>query len=223
MRKHQLLDAPKDLQILVAPYSHVFGSLSSSMTIESYDAKEQIIFYSKVINRLRFLVDGKAKITLVHENGNQSIVHFLHPGEFLGELTFLDIEKEHKNVEAISACTFITIDMQEAKILLKEDAKFLYTLSQYIGDKMLRRTHFNAKNQNYELRNRLAAYILTSSYQGIYTQKHTETADYLAVSYRHLLHTFKAFLDEGILTKHKRSYKIDEEALKELAKDIMIT
>ncbi len=206
----------------IAPYVNVFGVLSSSAIIEVYDSKECVISYEDPITRLRFLIDGKAKISLIHENGNQSIVHFIYPGEFVGELTFLEIEKEHKNIHCISECTFISIDMSEAKNTLKEDADFLFKLSQFIGEKLLGRTSFNSKNQNYELRNRLAAYILATQHNDVYSEKHTETAEYLNVSYRHLLYTFKTFIDEGLLIKVKKGFEINEEQLAILAKDITI-
>lgn len=205
MKSYQLSDAPTSISQLKASHHHVFGSLSSTMFIEIFEPKERIITYTQPISNLRFMIKGKAKISWVHENGNQSIVHFVFPEEYLGELTFLDIEKEHKNIDAISQCVFLSIPMSDAKRILRNDSKFLYTLSQFIGNKMLQRTHFNAKNQNYELKNRLAAYILATEHNDLYTEKHVDTAEYLAVSYRHLLHTFKYFLDEGLLIKRKEA------------------
>jgi CRP/FNR family transcriptional regulator, putaive post-exponential-phase nitrogen-starvation regulator len=88
---------------------------------------------------------------------------------------------------------------------------------------MLARTYFNSKNQNYELKNRLAAYILMSQNNGIYSEKHTETAEYLSVSYRHLLYTFKEFINDDVVVKIKKGYRVDLEALGVLSKDIELT
>jgi len=221
MKRYLLKDLSMPLKDKLDSYHHVFGPLYESATVEVYAPKETVLSFEKPITHLRFLVDGRAKITLVHEDGNQSIVHFVHPGEYIGELTFLEIEKEHKNVIAISECTFMSIDIKLANQKLKTDAAFLFQLCQFIGDKLLHRAHFNAKNQNYELRHRLAAYILTTHHHGLYTEKHTETAEYLCVSYRHLLHTFKEFIETGLITKTSSGYKIDEAALTVLAKDII--
>lgn len=221
MKSYDIDNLPDNIKKLMNPYGNVFGNLSY-IGVEIYNPKDQVIYFDKDITRLRFLLEGKAKICLIHENGNQSIVHFVHPGEFVGELTFLEIEKEHKNIFCISECTFISVDMDEARRILKSDSDFLYKLSQFIGDKMLRRTSFNSKNQNYELRNRLAAYILETQHNDIYNEKHTETAEYLAVSYRHLLYTFKEFIDDGLLIKLKKGYKINQSGLSLLSKDITI-
>lgn len=220
MKKVEIKDLDVLLQDKIYNYPKVFGSLTSSMIVQVYEPNETIIHFNRPIHQLRFLIEGRGKITLVHENGNQSIVHFVHPGEYLGELTFLEIEKVHKNVIAISRCIFVSIDMGEALKILKNESKFLFELCQFVGDKMLKRTYFSSKNQSYELINRLAAYILTTQNEGIYSEKHTETAEYLGVSYRHLLHTFKILLDNKSLTKLKKGYEYNKQVLEELAKDI---
>jgi CRP-like cAMP-binding protein len=223
MKTYRQNDLHHDFKKKFEAYKHVFGPLFDSAIVEVYPPKETIVRFDKPIAHLRFLVEGRAKITLVHENGNQSIVQFVHPGEYIGELTFLNIEKEHKNVTALSACTFLSIPIELANETLKTDAIFLFQLCQFIGDKLLNRSYFNAKNLNYELRNRLAAYILATHDHGIYAEKHTETAEYLCVSYRHLLYTFKEFTEKGFVVKTNKGYKIDQEALSLLARDIRFT
>ena len=222
MKKYSVKDIPKELKFNIDTYNKVFGSLASNIEIEVFDPKEDIISFNKPIDKLRFMIQGRATITIIHEDGKQSIVHFVNSGEYLGELTFLEIEKEHKNVTAISKSVFISIDMSLAKEKLINDSEFLFGLSQFIGEKMLGRTYFNSKNQNYKLKNRLAGYILMSQNNGIYSEKHTETAEYLRVSYRHLLYTFKELIDDGVVVKVKKGYRIDIEKLGELSKDIKL-
>ncbi len=220
MKVYSLSEAEPEIQANYKKYHRIFGELTDTMVIESYEAGEDIIYFHKPLERLRFLIEGRAKILMLHENGAQSILHFVHPGEYLGELTFLEIEKEHRNVQAITPCIFVSVEMEEAGRILKKDPDFLFELGQFVGEKMLERTHFSSKSQTYELKNRLASYILTTQHKGIYKEKHTETAEYLGVSYRHLLYTIKNFMDEGILTKLDKGYGIQEEALYELARDI---
>lgn len=220
MEKYSIENIPRALAGILDEKDRIFGSLTGKMVFEIYQPGEQIIAFSKPIEKLRFMIRGRAKISFVHEDGKQSIVHFAQKGEYLGELSFLEIEREPKNVSAISVCVFVSIDMGSAKEVLTCDAEFLYGLNRFIGKKMLARTYFSSKNQNYELKYRLAAHILLLQNEGIYREKHTETAEYLGVSYRHLLYTFKEFIDEGILMKLKKGYKVDLEAMKELSKDI---
>ncbi len=200
----------------------VFGSLSGEAELFSFEANEPIIRFDRPIEKLWYMVSGKAKITLVHEDGKQSIVHFVREQEYIGELTFLEVEKQHKNVIALCPCQCLAIPMSLAKLHLKRDPDFLFRMNQYIGEKLIKRTWFTAKNQNYELKNRLAAYILISQVRGLYSQKHTETAEYLGVSYRHLLYTLKQMVEEGSLEKKRRGYGVNKDMLEALARDIQL-
>ncbi len=222
MKKYTINNLPKDLSVIVDSYKGVFGLISSQMNLEVFEAGETIISPTQPIDALRFMIRGRGKIILIHEDGKQSILHFINKEEYLGELTFLGIEKEHKMVKAITESIFVSVDMKSAKLKLIEDKEFLLTLSKFIGNKLIVRNYFNSKNQNYELKNRLAAYIVISQNNGIYAEKHTDTAEYLNVSYRHLLYTFKEFIDEGIITKIKKGYRVDLGALKKLSKDIRL-
>ena len=73
-------------------------------------------------------------------------------------------------------------------------------------------------NLCYSLETRLANFILTTSHNGIYREKHTEVAEYLGVTYRHLLYVIAKFVKQGILEKSKQGYFIqNENLLREIA------
>ena len=220
MDKYLIQQIPDIYSAFIDANEDLYGCMKDEMVLEVFEPEEKIIDRYKPIDCLRFMVQGKAKITLLHEDGNQSIVHFAQPGEFLGELTFLEVEDEHKNVTAISPCVFLSVPMTRAMNRLKEDSHFLFQMARIEGFKMHMRAYSKSKNQNYALKNRLAAYILMSEHNGIYKEKHTETSEYLGVSYRHLLHTMKGFLNEGTIKKEKSHYIIDVERLKTYAVDI---
>ncbi|MBF4695985.1 transcriptional regulator YeiL [Fusibacter ferrireducens] len=201
---------------------NIFESVYAFIHVDIFEARENIVYFNREINHLHYLIRGKAKTSLVHENGRRSIIQFVEPDEFIGELSLIDVEKQPKDVVAISECICISIAFADAKAILLKDDKFLLTLSRYIGEKLLKRTWYYTKNQNYELKNRLAAHLLMSANKGIYQEKHTETAEFLGVSYRHLLYTFKIFQEEGLIVKQKKGYRVDEKRLEILASDIEI-
>ena len=183
---------------------------------------ETIISSQRSVDYLYLMRQGKAKICLTHENGKLSIIEFIGSGEYLGELTFLGIETQPKDVIALTECICLRVPMTYAMKQFSSDADFLFALSQYLGKKLMRRSWFQSKMQSYELKNRLAAHILLLETDGIYREKHTETAEYLGVSYRHLLYAFKEFLDEGSLEKTKRGYLVNRAKLEPLSADILV-
>ncbi len=220
MKKYFLDNMESELQKIINDEGNVFGKLE--FEIEVFQDKEYVIYSHKKIEKLRYMIKGKAKITMLHEDGKQSIVHFVKPKEYIGELTFLGIEKQHKNVISIGESIWISVSMDKAIEFLQSDAEFMMKLSRYIGVKLLNRTWFSSKNQNYELKNRLAAYILMAENNGFYKEKHTMTAEFLGVSYRHLLYVFKSFVEQGLIEKYNNRYLVNIEELKFLAKDIEI-
>ena len=198
----------------------IFKDVLSNIQVEIFSSKENIIHFNHRIDKLYFLMKGKAKIYMAHDDGKLSLIQFLKEGNLIGELTLLEIEKQPKDVIAINECVCLSIPLVAAKEKLLSDNKFLMYLNRYLGNKLLNRTEFFAKNQSNELKNRLAAYILLTENEGIYSEKHTETAEFLGTSYRHLLYTLKKFEEEKLLFKQNRGYLIEYDNLRILAKDI---
>ena len=70
----------------------------------------------------------------------------------------------------------------------------------------------NAKHiaamQTYPLRNRLITFLLQMQNDGRYTGSLTEAAQYLGVSYRHLLYVLAKLVEEGLLQKDHGSYQL---------------
>ena len=70
----------------------------------------------------------------------------------------------------------------------------------------------NAVNDTFNilapLEARLRAYIAHSQRQGVFAGRLTETAEYLGVSYRHLLRTMNDLCARGILEKTRGGYRI---------------
>lgn len=103
------------------------------------------------------------------------------------------------------------------------DAKFLRQLCLFLSKKALCNTVAYSKSQAYPLENRLAAFIFTAATGGVYREKHTEAAEFLGVSYRHLLYVLADFVKKGILKKNKSGYLItDFKTLQELADKVKL-
>ncbi len=98
------------------------------------------------------LISGKAKATMVHEDGKQSIVRFIQKDEFIGELFFIGVEDVPKDVIAINECVCLSFPMYIATKELLGDVNFLLLINRYIGGKYLNRTWVDTKSSNYELK-----------------------------------------------------------------------
>ena len=78
-----------------------------------------------------------------------------------------------------------------------------------------------SRNLSFPLSNRLAAFLLMAADHGIVREKHVSTAEYLGVSYRHLLYVLADFSKRGYIKKENGGYRITgREALLRLAKEM---
>lgn len=201
-------------------YISLFEKVQDHLLFYKYDPKELVVDSDKCLDHLYFFMSGKAKISLIHEDGKRSIVHFVGPEEFIGELTLIDVEQSPKDVTCLSECVCMAVGLDVAREFLLTDNHFMLIMSRYIGKKLLDRTWFHSKQQSFELRYRLAAYILLAENDGYYDERHTETAEFLGVSYRHLLQTLQVFKAEHLMKKTNKGYEINRNELYEIAKHL---
>ncbi|MGI8385883.1 transcriptional regulator YeiL [Robertmurraya sp. P23] len=168
---------------------------------------------------LYYLVEGKAKLYVTHENGKVSLINFLQAPTFMGEIELLNEERISKAIQTVTKVTCLAIPIQACKEKLLTDATFLRHLCIFLSQKATTISAKYTENQVYPLINRLAAFILVSADHDFYKEKHTEVCEYLGVSYRHLLHVFAKLCEEGMMKKHARGFLIlDRNRLQQLAK-----
>lgn len=222
MKKYQL----KDLNGLKTTKAIDFRAYFSEELLAKaelfvYEKNDYIVRLDQKVEHLFFLLEGRAKIYKIHENGKRSLLQFLGTGDFIGELTLLDVEEQVKDVQAIDRCLCLAFPYTTAQTELLNDNHFLRMISKYLGRKVLLRVEHFSNNQNYELKYRLAAYMLQTEVDGIYHEKQTETAEFLGVSYRHLMYTLNEFVENELVEKQGKTYILNLTELSKLSKDLM--
>lgn len=200
------------------------GEVVGHACIAVFRKGEYLSHYDKPLVSLYCLISGRTKISMLHEDGKRSIIQFLDKGQYVGELSLLEVEDSPKEVVALQECICIAFPFDYFKPLMLSSSCFLRHMSTYLARKALQKTERSSASLNYPLKNRLAAFILAAMHGGIYRERHTETAEYLGVSYRHLLYSLKQLQEEGILIKEEQGYFItDEDALLEYARGVQVT
>lgn len=182
------------------------------LTVYEFDKGEFIFKERSRPQYLYYMVEGKAKLYVTHKNGKVSLIDFITSPCFMGEIELLDSERVTKGIQTVTKTICLAIPFSACKKQLLNDVTFLRELCMSLSDKELKVTAKYTQNQVYPLENRLAAFILLSSDQGSYKEKHTEICEFLGVSYRHLLYTLAAFCEAGILAKQNRGYVIQNKA-----------
>lgn len=188
------------------------------VSVVTFEGGERILKEGERPFFLFYLLEGRAKLFLTHENGRISLVDFLDAPCFIGEMELLGILESARGITALTPCICYAVRVEQCREQIFNDVRFLRYLCRFMGQKAVKNTELYSKNQTYSLKVRLAEFILMTSPDGIYREKHTEAAEFLGVTYRHLLYVLAEFRESRILRKTKQGYVIEDmERLKEAA------
>lgn len=188
------------------------------LSIVTFESDETILQEGRQPAFLLYLISGRAKLFISHKNGRISLINFLNAPCFIGEMELIGAQNAANGITAITPCTCYAIPKGVCQEELLHDVKFLRALCLFLGQKALGNTDNYAKNQSYPLEVRLAKFILMTAQNNLYREKHTEVAEYLGVTYRHLLYVLADFVKRGFLLKTKQGYRIQQaDALQKLS------
>ena len=208
-----------DAEIQKSGFMNFFSFPADSFVkLVTFSPHEYIIEESLLPSHLFFLTSGRAKLYTTLANGKIALIDFFRAPCFVGEMELVGHTQDICSVQAIEPCVCLALPISQCREMLLTDPVFLRKICLYLGGKNARNIRSLTKNQAYTLENRLAGFILLSTATDIYKEKHSHAADYLGVSYRHLLYVMAQFVEKGFLKKENRVYKIaDRQALLRLA------
>jgi len=170
---------------------------------------------------LFYLARGRAKLYATLANGRISLIDFFGANCFIGEIELIDQQHESRAVQAIEECWCLALPAKQYRTQLLNDTVFLRDLCMSLTQKNYRNIVSLTRNQSFPLVNRLAAFILLTQHSDLYNERHTQVAEYMGVSYRHLLFVIAQFVEEGSLTKQNSGYAIkNKEAFITLAREM---
>ncbi|MCD8045565.1 MAG: transcriptional regulator YeiL [Clostridiales bacterium] len=175
-----------------------------------FDNEEAILKEGEEPEFLYYLIDGRAKLFLSHENGRISLINFLNAPCFIGEMELLGAQQTANGVTAVTSCICYAVRINECRDSILNDVKFLRHLCLFLSRKAIGNTYNYSKNQAWPLEVRLANFILLTSCNGMYRERHTEVSEFLGVTYRHLLYVLADFVKRGILVKTAQGYYIQD-------------
>lgn len=200
-------------------FLHYFSDdVLSFAQLHRFEPDEFILCEGQTPDYLYFVVEGQAKVYITHRNGKVSLVNFLYAPCFIGEMELLNAQRDAIDVQAMITVTCIALPMQQLSKIILNDPIFLRELCIYLSKKATDNSRTYTRNMSYPLENRLAMFIQLTAQVNIYSEKHTEAAEYLAVTYRHLLYVIADFVKKGILERTNSGYRIvDPETLNRLA------
>lgn len=200
--------------------AHLFSfPVEAFLEVHEYQRDEWIIQEGMRPDFLFYVMEGKAKIYVTHQNGKVSLINFVNANDYIGEMELLNDVYYTKGIQASTKTICFAISFHRYRPQLLDDAKFLRELTKFLSVKATQMAAKYSQSLAFPLENRLADFILQTADKGIYKEKHVTVCDYLGVSYRHLLHVLTQFCEKNYLQKEGRNYQIKQyHSLCELAK-----
>ncbi|WP_251554046.1 transcriptional regulator YeiL [Neobacillus muris] len=191
------------------PISQLFSCpIEEFIEVHEYKRDEWIIREGMRPDFLFYVMGGKAKIYVTHQNGKVSLINFINPHDYIGEMELLNDVYYTKGIQASTKTICYAIPFSCCRDQLLEDVKFLRELTRVLSVKSTAMSAKYAQSLAFPLENRLADFILQTADGPIYKEKHVMVCDFLGVSYRHLLHVIRQFCEKGYLQKEGRHYRI---------------
>ena len=177
----------------VSPFVQVFQFEKGDFIIREGSAPEYLFY----------MVEGKAKLYVSHKNGKVSLINFLTPPIFMGEIELLNEEKYSKSIQTSSKCICLGISIEKCKEKLLADAHFLKYLCIFLSNKSTADSTKYTKHQAYPLENKLAEFILLSLTRRYIQGKAYGNQRLL----RCILPTFTAYICSIIRSRYDRKNK----------------
>ncbi|PLR94645.1 transcriptional regulator YeiL [Bacillus sp. T33-2] len=183
-------------------------SVDEFIEVREYQRDEWIIHEGMRPDFLFYVIEGKAKIYVTHQNGKVSLINFINAHEYIGEMELLNDVYYTKGIQTSTKTVCFAIPFHHYRGQLLEDVKFLRELTRFLSAKSTNMAAKYTQSLAFPLENRLADFILQTADGNVYKEKHVTVCDFLGVSYRHLLHVLAQFCDKGYLQKEGRHYRI---------------
>lgn len=203
-------------------------NMKEYMTLYMFSKNEYICKEGEVLESMFFLVEGKAKVYKILENGRSILLSFYNPIKIIGDVELVRSAVADCNVQVIKDTYCIGINFNIVRSKLIKDCKFLLNICNYLGEKISISSNNSSINLLYPLENRLASYMIAyiniedrNNKKFIFKESYHEIAELLGTSYRHLNRTLNKLCHDGILKKDGREYTIEDfDKLSYLAGDL---
>lgn len=176
----------------------------------SFSKGEFICFEGEPIPSLYFLVEGRTKAFTTHSDGHISLIEYNSPLSIIGEMELIGTREHVIAVQAMEPCICISFSFNLCHEKLLTDSAFLLQLSRYLSIRVRRNTQNFVSMQAHPLEQRLCTFILSVSVDGCFSERLTETAEYLGSSYRHMQRIVENLCHKQVLTRTRKGYMIND-------------
>ena len=201
---------PQHAQIL-ADYDLGGIDLSAAALLRC-ERGEWFLVEGGVIEYVYILVSGKAKVCMSEKGGRNLLLCYYVSEGIMGDIELMmGRHAAISSVQAMTPLTCIVLPLAVYAPVLLANLPFVLRLGHGLADKLYASVSNTTEIILRPFEARLCAYLLQSAQNGIFSERLTDVAEQLGVSYRHLLRRLKALCAENLLEKHHAGYFLKNE------------
>ena len=186
-----------------------------------YERGEWFLLEGREIEYLYILLSGKAKVCMSDASGHSLLLAYYLSDGIMGDVELMMGQHEAiSSVQALSTLTCIGLPLSIYRQQLLDHLPFVLRVANGLSKKLHASVTSTTGIILSVFEARLCSYILQSAQNGCFSERLTNVAEQLGVSYRHLLRTLKSLCEAGLLEKRPDGYWVlDERDLREKAAD----
>ncbi|WP_228620338.1 Crp/Fnr family transcriptional regulator [Exiguobacterium sp.] len=194
----------------------------SDLTLVRYEPGATICTQGDPARVLRFLVNGKIRVSHTSAAGKRLVLSFKQPLDLIGDIEYVQRTPYLNTVEAVTTVEMLVIRFDDLARHAADDVAWLHYLLEEITRKFERKSQSMSFNLFYPVDVRLASYLLSMTPEmktlGSTVDELTDIADLIGTSYRHVNRTLKRFVEDGLIERDRRSITVvDRERLIDVA------
>ena len=158
------------------------------------------------MEELLFVVEGRVKVCAVTPADKTLLFCYNGPGTLVGEVELMTGEAVTTSIQADSTVRCVALPMQKYAASLRGNIRFMNRVAHMLAQIVAGSSAMSAGTVQSSVILENGAWV--PQREGVFTGRLTETAEYLGVSYRHLLRTMNELCARGILEKIRGGYRI---------------
>ena len=107
------------------------------LELHKFKRGEPITITGEPIKYFYFQVDGRSKIYKILMNGKSLLMKFFTPLEVIGEIEMIENIGANSNIDAVTDCLMLAVEMPKMKEITNSDLAFLRFLNKHLVAKLM--------------------------------------------------------------------------------------
>lgn len=177
--------------------------------VRNFDSGEEVFSQGVEYSYLMIVVSGKAKVCVSAPNGKDLILAYYLSRGLIGDVELMT-ETRYATASVVTLSPFecIIVPFQSKQDTIFRNLTFMTRLAEGLSSNLIKDSYNYTSNVLYSGEQRLCSYIAQGAYKNFFSDRLTDVAATVGVSYRHLMRLLKKLSEDSILQREYGGFQI---------------